>query len=354
MPIVLYNNYVGSKADPLTLARLVAIQRQGCSVMKTPHVGNQHPSNLLCASLGFHMDMVTNTIGERDQNFHPHLRIEGRVGTELFSPTLLTPLASAPCGTPAEEYHQSSVRRVFPRTTITTDAELLLSETGLAEKVMRRATSVVSQLWYRKVTGGGVVMKAASPLCFSAIADDVFRFSNPSSGWLVPNKINIIYTSVWQSLATGRNKVYALSGPDMVGYIGGLRDKLSAMYDAVRKEVLDLPEVLHIYVVPVAQCKLVSHRISVDAINAVVDVLKWYERQPTEVRSQAIVSVKEIGAQYPVFTQPIAQASFLCQYDLVDSDELYIPEWLIDTPLSRVEYFMSVLDKGREQAMKVA
>jgi len=353
MPLVLYNNYVGPKEDPLTLSKLATIQQQGFSVMKTPHVGNQHPSNLLCAALGFHIDMVTNTIGERDKNFHPQLRIEGGASAPLYCGTVLTPLAAAPCGTPVEEYHMSSARRVFPRTTITTDVELLTSEPVLAERVMRKATEVVPRLWYRRVTACGQVIKDSS-WSYAEAAKAVFRFTDQSAGWLVPNAISILYTAIWQSLATGRDAVYALSGPDMVKYIGGLASNLSTMYDAVRREVPQLPEVLHVYVVPVAQCKLVSHRREADAVDAVVDVLSWYERQPVEVRGQAMASICDIGIRYPEFTRPIAEARFLSHYDLVASDELYVPTWLLDAPLARVEHFMKVLDKGRTQAAHAA
>ena len=72
MPIVIENN-----CDSLSLNDLVALRAQGFSVLKSPHVGNQHPSNLACAALQLPLEMVTFTSPSKDVNFHPHLRIAG-------------------------------------------------------------------------------------------------------------------------------------------------------------------------------------------------------------------------------------------------------------------------------------
>lgn len=351
MPIVLFNNYVGSKTEPLTLARLQELQRAGYSVMKTPHVGNQHPCNLLCAALGFHLDMVTFTHGVRDTNFHPHLRIQGGNARSLVSPDQLTPFMRLSCGTAVEAYHQDAVKAVFGHmSAITSDVELLAGEPALAEMVLRESSAAVQRLWYRRVERDGTLVKEDFHGPYSKIANNIFRFSNGQSGWVVPNRISLIYTLIWQALSTGRDVVYALSGPDMVGYIGGLKSNLSQMYDAVRAQWPSLPEVLYVYVVPVAQCRLVTYVRQHDALDAVVDILAWYYRQPPENRRSASQAVTAVGARYPEFTRPIERADFLTQYDLAGPSDLYIPQWLTQAPLKHVAYMVQCMSKGREQA----
>ncbi len=343
MPIKIINDFAA-----ITLAELCAKREQGYSVLKTPHVGNQHPSNLLCAALGVPLLMVSFTSGVRDKNFHPHLRIEGGVGSVLYTPETWTPFASTPCGRKAEEYHQSSVRAVFPNLSIVTDQGLMQEMPDVAEAVFVAATKTVSRLWYRTVTSDGQIEKCDNEnISWEKIAQDIFRFSNLTSGFIVPNRANILFGLAWQSLSSGRDTIYHLSGPDMVGYIGKQQHSLSLMYDALRQMYLGLPEVLMVYIVPVAQCRLLSHRSRADDVDAVLDVISWYERQPAEARPQARRALEAISARYPEFSRPIQSAECLSQYDLRAADELYVPAWLLETPLSRVRAFYKVICHNR-------
>jgi hypothetical protein len=155
MPIRLHNDYLGTKSEPFTWRDILARRQAGFSIVKTPHIGNQHPNNLLCAALGINMDMVTFTSGEKDKNFHPHVRIEAGQQRKLYGAATYTPFATVYNGESSEDYHQSAVRRVFPGTFVTTDAQLIMSESTLAEKVFRRASAVTRDLWYRKVSADG-------------------------------------------------------------------------------------------------------------------------------------------------------------------------------------------------------
>lgn len=339
MPIKIINDFVA-----ISLAELCAKREQGYSVLKTPHIGNQHPSNLLCAALGIPLDMVSFTNGERDKNFHPHLRIEGGVGSRLYVPSVWTPFATTDCGRSAEDYHQSSVQAVFPRLTITTDLGLMKQAPELAEAVFATATKSVSRLWYRKVTEDGRVVKCEyETVSWDKIAPNIFRFSNDKAGFIVPNRANILFGLVWQSISSGRDTIYHLSGPDMVGYIGKQQHSLDLMYDALRASYPGLPEVLTVYIVPVAQCRLLTHRNRADDVDAVLDVIAWYEGLSADRRKDGRQALEAISAQYPEFSQSIAEAQYLSQYDLTAADELYVPTWLLDTPLSRIRAFYKVM-----------
>lgn len=339
MPIKIINDFTA-----ITLVELCIKREQGYSVLKTPHIGNQHPSNLLCAALGIPLDMVSFTNGERDKNFHPHLRIEGGVGTQLYAPSVWTPFATTPCGRSAEDYHQSSVQAVFPSLTITTDLGLMKQFPELAEAVFVAATRSVSRLWYRKVTEVGQVVKCEyDNVSWGKIASNIFRFSDDRAGFIVPNRANILFSLAWQSLSSGRDTVYHLSGPDMVGYIGKQQHSLNLMYDALRAGYPGLPEVLTVYIVPVAQCRILSHRNRANDVDAVLDVIAWYEGLPADRRKEGRQALEVASARYPEFSQSISEAQCLSQYDLAAADELYVPSWLLETPLSRVRAFYKVM-----------
>ena len=334
MPIKIENDFTS-----VSLKDLVELRARGYSVLKSPHVGNQHPSNLVCAALGLPLEMVSFTIPERDKNFHPQLQIVAGEGTQLFDPGILTQFACVPGGQTATEFHQSAVQRVFPRTEICTDIERMLSENTLSEIVLRRSNQAIKQLWYRKVDGEGNLqsVRRVERLLPSALEGNIFQVTNQSAGWVVPNRVHAVFDFIWQSLSSGRDVIYHLSGPQMVGYIGGIKSSISTIYDAVREEVPGLPETLTLRVVPVAACRFVTLRSRADALLSVQEVVGWYETLPNQECRHAHTRFREVVEMYPEFTTAIETAATLSQYDIASADDLLLDPWMIKTPLSRVE-----------------
>ncbi len=342
MPLHLNNNHLGTKEKPWTWQTILALRDAGFSVMKTPHIGNQHPSNLLCAALGIHMDMVTFTQGEKDRNFHPHLRIAGGTASQLYEASVYTPFAVVTDGQSAEDFHQRSVQERFAGTMVTTDIELLHQELEVSVRVLEAATRSLPGLWYRHVDHAGMVTKVSEP-ALQTLLSQIFRVTSSTSGYVIPNRLHMMVTFVWQILATGRDTVYHLSGPDMVGYIGKLESGLSRMYDAIRTVVPGLPDVLTVYVIPVAQSRFVTHRSRRDTLDALLETIGWYENQDVATRAEATSVVKRAGGQYPEFGRSISHGDFLSQYDLHNSADLYVPDWLLTTPLGRVKRFADLV-----------
>ncbi|MBX2866756.1 hypothetical protein KTR10_02295 [Candidatus Kaiserbacteria bacterium] len=345
MPIVIENNY-GS----VSLADLVALQNQGFSVLKSPHVGNQHPSNLVCAALKIPMEMVSFTQGVRDTNFHPHLLIKDGVGKPLYEAEIWTPFGVLSCGTSVTEFHQESLKTVFPQTDICTDIERMQSAPELAEIVLRETNQAVKQLWYRKTCAEGIVtsVKGVNHLSEQALETQVFQITNPTDGWIIPNRVHALFDFVWQSLSSGRDTIYHLSGPQMVGYIGGIKKSLCAGYDAIRKVIPDLPEVLIVRVVPVAPCRFVTLCSRAGALAAISDVVRWYEALPNEDRRYARDRFTEVVTAYPEFTQPITSGAYISQHDIASAGDLLLDSWMLETPLSRVGAIYQNLMKAQE------
>ena len=345
MPIVIENDYRNT-----SLYELQRLRSDGYSVVKTPHVGNQHPTNLLCAALGFEMQMVSFNQGKRDKNFHPHLRIEKGAGTKLCDPTLWTPFATTYCGVPLEQYHQESVRAQFPGVQVVTDQELLLQYVALAEKVLHVATHTLRNVWYRRVSEQGVVVQDKELVlpATDRLLQDVFGFSSQRSGWIVPNRIHILFAFVLQSLSSGKDLVYHLSGPQMVGYIGKQEKKLSAVYDVLRTNhpELGLPEVLTVRVVPVASARLVTHRTRAAELAEVESVFLWHEKLDPSERRYAQERFAEAAAAFPEFVTTIEEGTFMSQYDLETSADVLFSQSMLRMPLTRVMALQRRLEKA--------
>lgn len=342
MPLKIKNDF-----GELSLRDVVGKMEAGYSVVKSPHIGNQHPSNLVCASLGIPMRMVSFTKGERDRNFHPHLRIQGGWGVEIACPRTWTPFASTVYGDGVEAYHQNSVHERFPKLQVETDVETLLGNPELAEAVMRVSTTSITRLWYRAVDADGVVQNFKGDVVTSweQVASRIFRFTNDKEGWIVPNRAHILFDFVWQSLESGRDEVYHLSGPQMVGYIGGAEKTLSKAYDALRQEWPGLPEVLTVCIVPVASARFVSLQENRESVEEIESVIKWYDSLPPEDRRFSRERFAEAVKAHPEFVTSIEEGTFLSQYDIESADDLRLSEWMLDTPLYRVRSFYERLKK---------
>lgn len=340
MPLLIENNH-----DEVSLMNLVSLRKQGYSVLKSPHVGNQHPSNLVCAALGIPLEMVSFTQGIRDVNFHPHVRIEGGCSEELYSPATWTPFASVEevreismisffppplyaSKVSATAYHQSSVKRLFPNTEVITDMERMQMYPALAATVLHASNEVIRGMWYRRTSADGVVTKKTqSCLSASALETDVFQFSNDASGWVVPNLVHIIFDLVYQTLSSGRDVVYHLSGPQMVQYVGGYTDKLELMYDSIRQYIPALPLTLKARIVPVAAARFVTVPERVEALATLAGVRD-------QLQNPAVA--REFVTQYPEFTQSIESGTTLSQYDFKNVGDIKIDTWMLFAPLSEV------------------
>ena len=345
MPIEIENNYAY-----ISLNDLVQLRRDGYSVLKSPHVGNQHPSNLVCAALGIPLEMVSFTQGSRDVNFHPHMRIKDGRAASLYEPNCWTPFAALPCGTSAVDAHQASVKRVFPAVDICTDIERMHTERELAEKVLVSTNATIKQLWYRKVDACGVVQSVQNVerLSDADIESSVFQFTNGGEGWIIPNRVHILFDLAYQALSSGKDTIYHLSGPQMVGYIGRIKNSLDMGYAAMRTCIPELPETLTVRIVPVSMCRFVTTQSRKHSLSVVQETVSWYEQLPKEKRKDALMRFGEVACQYPEYIEPITTGTFLSQYDLQTKNDLCIDPWMCSVPLFRVQALHTNFVRGAQ------
>jgi len=336
MPLEIKNNHCH-----ISLSDLVRLRTDGYSVLKSPHIGNQHPSNLVCAALGIPLEMVSFTQGVRDRNFHPHLRIQSGQQELLYQAQTWTQFAEIADGLSATEYHQNAVKQVFPQTEICTDMERMQQYPALAAVVLHATNKVIRGLWYRSVSSSGQVSKKTqSFLSDQSLETDLFQFTNTDSGWVIPNRIHIIFDLVYQSLASGRDTVYHLSGPQMVHYINDkqLQADLQLMYDAVRQYIPALPLTLTVCIVPVAGARFTGLQADASCIQDVCGV----------IASVGLCNLnpgwcKELATEVPMVATSIETGTTLSQYDLQQAADLYIDPWMLNSPLQTVNLAQRLL-----------
>jgi len=276
--------------------------------------------------------MVSFTQGVRDTNFHPHVRISGGKSTQLFDPHLYTPFATLHNGRSATEFHQQSVHRVFPLTEVCTDMQRMNLHPALGAAVLAATNQAVSGLWYRWVsTTGEVQHQSVKRLRQLELETEVFQFSSQHSGWVVPNRVHMVFDFIYQALSSGRDTIYHLSGPQMVEYIVDHTAALNTLYDAVRQRIPDLPLTLRVRIVPVAAARFVTLRSNASRLRSICEMVSTL--QTVKVHE---AWYGELSAELPELTLPIESAQCLSQYDLLSADDLAIDHWMLTAPLSEV------------------
>jgi hypothetical protein len=218
---------------------------QGGSVMATPHFGNIYSTYLTLLELGIPVVCFDWTLGNKDQLFYPHgvvyegrfhlLAQEDRLTTHT---TVARPLLSGPfavrkhfeVGGSMLRAHDRALREAFPAADIRTWSSLIAGERDLFLSILDRVHAEFGNealdLWYRFVDRKGNVRRM-SPSSWSRVREDIFRLTNSREGWVLPLSFTVLLGAVLQNReASGRRRVFHLSGPDMIGYIGEMKPLL--------------------------------------------------------------------------------------------------------------------------------
>lgn len=346
MPLRIINNVVQHSINDI-----VELKDQGYSVLKSPHIGNLTKCDLMCAALGIPISLVTFTQGRLDTFFHPHLRIQDGKATALAPDNVWTPFAITDDGVRIEDLHLQSLVERFPDVSILTDAQIIAQHRDLAEIAFSAITNESPGIWYRQTSEQGVVTKirkddnANGPQCWDDISDDVFRFTNDSSGWVIPNRFHIIFELALQSLSSGRDEIYHLAGQQMNGYICRIARSLSKGYDAFRRAYPELPETLTVHVIPVAECRFVSNQANAQAVEDLETALIRFESLPNEEKRNGKSILQEAIKAHPSFVQPEEHRQSLSQYDLTGQSDLVVSDWMRRTKVGRVSNTYRQLQK---------
>jgi len=357
--------------EDLSLNDLLALE-DSCSVVKTPHVGNCYPNNLLVARAGIPVQLYDRTLGCKDTNFHPHTIIKDGVAQEVGPDDVMLTHASVQQTHPAfpdivssgrnlAAAHAAALSDALPSADISIFSEYLKSHADLVRAVLAAIFPHNPDLWTRYVGTDGRVRKRQPPATFSRLARaGIYGVNDQESGWIIPNELNLLVDAVIQidRLHTdadgdfGRADLYHLSGPDMIEYIGSdewhLKD-MSGAYDVIRDTIdVNLPEYIHFHIVPVSSLRFAVPEHQKKALQTALRVLlrirefnrrnkkkrrQWYSdafsKQTPLMSTQKKQLIKKLRSALqacPSVFYDIESADYFSQYDMLDGRQLFVPD----------------------------
>lgn len=374
----------------LSINDLVQLARRGKSVMKTPHVGNHYPNNLLINSLEcVHVVLVDQTIGLRDKNFHPHTVIAGSRSYDISRSDLLMTHARVdrdsgvvngmfPIGERVADCHSSALKALFPDTVFELNSDLIVRHADLCRWLLETLSQdnvFASKLfakgwwWRRWVTREGFVQTRESAVSFADVVGKVRPIDCIEEGWIIPNFFDVLISAIVQAIDSGCGDVYHLSGPDMVTYIGAMIPLLKDAYQILLENGgLLLPSSVDFNLVPVADARFAVRASRRTALESLVEAIRdvreeerergelmraartqeernriLYEGNRDKLRLELFNGLRAAIAGCPEVMYDIKDGAFLSQYDLLQGDSLWIHPWVLDTPVGDLEKAIKLL-----------
>jgi len=357
--------------DSLSISQLALLSRNGESVVRAAHVGNQYSSNMTIMQAGLHTILYDRTLGSKDRNYHPHLVL--RRGTPLFCEDLCDPDMLVSCTTAGED-HLKVLRRVFP------DSLIELYDTYL-QRCQENYIPILSILKEYKLLGGkkwswsrfvdreGFVTNR-KPKNWKQIEDEgIYRVTTKNHGWIIPNIFNVILMSLYESLKYKTNTIHHLSGPDMIKYINSIKPDMVDIWSTLKKFTLN-SEVFDFRLYPTASARFVtlaSRRRQLDQlISSYEKLLRHLSTKGVVIKGSSITErdecikelvrvegflrdeVREAVHHCPELFADIRSGLHLTHYD-VDFNGLYVPKWTMEQPLFRLAQIYKNLNKMYQQ-----
>ena len=342
----------------LSMNDLLSMQSRGVFVPKTPHVGNFYPNNLACLKLGFHMQCVDTTTGNKDAFFHPDCVVRANgYPSRICSPILMSshaPVSAVPdsacadlfpVGTVASRCHTAALQTVFPHGNIEHYADFTWRHRDILYPLTCEATACAPQLWYRYVYDDGHIAEhSSSPHMTMIQQEGILGISHQQHGWTCPLTITILGDIVVDLTQSDRDWMIHLSGPAMSGYIGQHMKLLSNMYDRYRARVNPaLPESVTFHMPTVHDMRLAVIDDRKDALDVLVGAYLAFKNDSSRIREllRAIENCPDVFYQ-------IEDACFLSQYDLLDetglkAHDLYIHPYGLSSSFDQLHMMMTEL-----------
>ena len=360
----------------LSLAELIKIHNAGGVVLKTPHVGNIYPNNLAIATLGIPMLFYDRTIGRKDHAFRPH-QIIWDGGSELIADAnkltthavVITPSkvwgVAAEAGTPIVKVHMSAFRTALPRANCFTYTDYIQRNAPMVTRILQTVTKHYPSVWTRVVAPDGTPFKASASNWGDIAARGVFGLNDMRRGWLIPTVISILLHGTVDIARARTNDVYLLSGPHMFRYVPQYGSVLNGLYDFVRADLgAVLPDLVHCHIIPVFDMRFVIENQHRNYLDRLVNQYLEFFRLDSSFRetnaapdldvhiTSKVVIKRDIQATISAVFASFGATMFydtrwnsFTQYDLINSDGLYIPEWAINATLDKVSRAFTFLRK---------
>jgi hypothetical protein len=371
----------------LSLNQITNLHSSGTSVVRSPHIGSQYPSNLALAAQNvpyviFDRNVSHNglekTNPRQDWNYHPNYIIQdGSVQEPKMYPEDILSL-SANISTPNSIYKKGdyieqylkNLSNLFPSTEIRTLTQDMNQHSDILEKVCKISLEIYPEIWNKYVESGKYKTAEAPKNDL-----DLLGLGDKSNGYHLPLEVTIVFQTIIETLKqrtdlSSIEQIFHLAGPDMKNYMKDKNfiAKINEMYTRFlsQESGYKLPETVAFNLVPSSLLKFVvpkEKKAQLDELITLIQKMEFNKSQRDEFFREASkndnVSSEEKGKQIKYFKgrqveleeqikiilpgikkyicYDIKQMNFFSQYDMQSSDDLYIPEWLKENPLSEIE-----------------
>lgn len=360
--------------DNESLSTLFGKSQEGYSVLRSAHVGNARAYNLALAGEGIDMMLVDHTITGRDGNYRPEAVIrDGEITlvAELGQLTFRTMAVIDGEQDYLDRLHANSLREAFKSTSVTTNIEYLRRNERIVGEIAKIATGIVPELFARVVPRDEVAvrndraegLRLARAGAIMQLVDDPRK----EQGVLLPNEVDIAANFAIEAIASGRDKQYHISGPDMVNYMTRPKSKddkrtplniVNMLYTELSSSASfrgQLPEEINVVLVPGAHARFATTMergsdldkllLTLNETNAELTAInarrgeffRSPESKDREARklflARSDADRRAISAVFGVASEQCADlfvgptdAPYISQYDVLAEGGLYVPE----------------------------
>lgn len=401
-------SFVLENGEYLSVQQLLQYAESGYHVMRTGHIGNQYPSNLLLLEAGIEALLFDKNSMSLDKNFWPaYVIADGKRIPIAEEKTILSPFAQfvdlAEEVTPfvngsknPAQLHTDSLQKLFG-SRVSLESSFLVEQSDLFFRLAENLYRIDSDLFSRVVSDDGTVKSLkfskytkANPQDIGQSAVDtnfallaLLNSQNfPFQGGRLPRiEATLLMSTILAAVKTSRDVVFELSGPDLIKYAlkNKFKERMNHLYQKLKLLMPDLPDQLKLIIVPTFNFRFGSLQSEKNTIDELWLNLQEFISLNSEKRS-AINSVKkknkdnlkdrgvqerlkQIGLSYqdklsdlaakivtsPVYSQidfSLSEGNYFSQYDLLLSGEsLYIPEEVLSMSMMDLEKIYSTFQK---------
>ncbi len=359
-----------------SLGQLTQFRREGLSVARSAHVGNQYPSNILLALSGAaNFYLYDRTVGEKDVIYRPHQIVVGGEATTVAPAHVLATHKRVHvdrtwceygfvAGSCVASLHTSAFRSVLNGTDnqVLNYSEYLKSNRELILKIIDSIFEGGCFLgeWKRFVDKSGVVHE----LCASTWQDirkKILSITSFDEGWIFPNILNIIVMSTVEAVRSGKDTVFHIAGTGM-NYVRQYEEELNSMYAKISGK-FNLPEKLTFVLLHNGENRFIipsSQRDDLENLLTCYGELKDFQarkgdffsglgRKPSKEEiaqwrgeeKQVFSALRGALKTVPgLFYKTGLGANHFTQYDLLRNGGAYVHPWASEKTLAEIDAIM--------------
>lgn len=290
----------------MSLSKMLQTENDGYYVARTSHVGNQYLSNMALLAAGFPAQLYDRNLTFFDENYHPsQIILNGRQSTICHEGNVLTPFGEI-CRDEHSpiiarlingydnlaNFHLESLKKIYGNL-ITTESEFYLKRMEITEEISAIINFYFPDSFNRRITSRGLTYSSKRRLATNEFCkvnnktintlQNLATAKNSDSfemGSLPTLSAVLVINTVLASLASNKDIVFELAGPDMANYMynKARQNEINKMYATLADNFPGLPEQLTLTVVPTFYFRFAVLESELPALDNLIENLLRYRQ----------------------------------------------------------------------------